>query len=627
LKGIPSSLMVASLFLSLLAFTFIIQPVGSKASSVIALASPQTIIVPDNYTTIQAAINNAIVGDTILVKPGTYYGSVVVNKNVSLVGENRNTTIIDGSGNGPVVTLSANGISVTNLTVRNGGHVWSPQDTCVWGNGLSSILIEDVTVKNASNGIIFHSLSHSSMLHDFAEECGTMGLHFDSSSDCEMINNTVINSFQGIVLERSTGNVIQGNNLVNNNVSMDFYASAGNSIERNNLAKSNVSIVLFSSNGINVFKDNNMTDDTCNLIVWGSSIEDFIQNIDTSNTANNKKIYYITNSHDLLIDPSNCPDNGYLALVNCTHMTIEDIDLSNDNDGMLMAQSTNCSLVDITLANAHTNIILRAFSPQPIIHGGLTFFKSDDNLITDSRITNNSVGICLYQSSGNLFYHNAFDEIDKPVISNFQSPGLPPSGSYSINKWDNGYPSGGNYWSNYTGVDQKNGLHQNQTGSDGMGDTPYAIDANNTDHYPLMGIFNIYPVQVPLHAPHFNNVTVISNSTITGFLAPISPENQEIAFISFNVIGKQGSTGFCRVSIPTAVMNGTYHVFVNSTEILYTLLPCSNADISYLYFTYKHPTEQVTILSESPPLIILPLFTIATFFGVMFFKRKRNVNK
>jgi nitrous oxidase accessory protein NosD len=45
------------------------------------------------------------------------------------------------------------------------------------------------------------------------------------------------------------------------------------------------------------------------------------------------------------------------------------------------------------------------------------------------------------------------------------------------NSWDDGYPSGGNYWSDYNGTDANH---------DGIGDTSHVLDANNTDHYPLM---------------------------------------------------------------------------------------------------------------------------------------------
>jgi hypothetical protein len=59
----------------------------------------------------------------------------------------------------------------------------------------------------------------------------------------------------------------------------------------------------------------------------------------------------------------------------------------------------------------------------------------------------------------------------------------------SVNRWDNSYPSGGNYWSDYTGFDLYSGPYQNETGSDGIGDTPYVIDADNQDNYPLEKLF------------------------------------------------------------------------------------------------------------------------------------------
>lgn len=55
------------------------------------------------------------------------------------------------------------------------------------------------------------------------------------------------------------------------------------------------------------------------------------------------------------------------------------------------------------------------------------------------------------------------------------------------NLWNESYPIGGNYWDNYTGVDQFSGPDQDQPGSDGIGDSPYALDMNTFDYYPLMG--------------------------------------------------------------------------------------------------------------------------------------------
>ena len=77
----------------------------------------KTITVPDDYPTIQEAINNAADGDTIFVRSGTYYENVVVDKAVSLTGENVEGTVIDGGGSGSVVMIAANGVNVSGFTI------------------------------------------------------------------------------------------------------------------------------------------------------------------------------------------------------------------------------------------------------------------------------------------------------------------------------------------------------------------------------------------------------------------------------------------------------------------------------------------------------------------------------
>jgi hypothetical protein len=61
--------------------------------------------------------------------------------------------------------------------------------------------------------------------------------------------------------------------------------------------------------------------------------------------------------------------------------------------------------------------------------------------------------------------------------------------SLSVNVWDDGYPSGGNYWSDHAGTDLRNGVYQNETGSDWIGDSSYTLNKDNTDRYPLMHPF------------------------------------------------------------------------------------------------------------------------------------------
>jgi nitrous oxidase accessory protein NosD len=52
--------------------------------------SSRTILVPTEYESIQAAVDNATAGDTIQVAPGIYYEHVYVNKSLTIAGENQN---------------------------------------------------------------------------------------------------------------------------------------------------------------------------------------------------------------------------------------------------------------------------------------------------------------------------------------------------------------------------------------------------------------------------------------------------------------------------------------------------------------------------------------------------------
>jgi len=100
-----------------------------------------------------------------------------------------------------------------------------------------------------------------------------------------------------------------------------------------------------------------------------------------------------------------------------------------------------------------------------------------------------------------------------------------------INTWDNGYPSGGNYWSDYTDVDNYSGSYQNETGSDGIWDHPHTIDANNQDRYPL-----VYPPW-SLHDVAITGVRLSKNVVGVGYSVDIDvfAKNEGDYMETFNV--------------------------------------------------------------------------------------------
>jgi len=117
------------------------------------------------------------------------------------------------------------------------------------------------------------------------------------------------------------------------------------------------------------------------------------------------------------------------------------------------------------------------------------FLEGIENTVTGNNITNNNFGLDAFLISDCDIYHNSF------IDNTNQARDLP-----GINRWNAIYPVGGNYWSDYAGVDLFSGPLQNIPGPDGFGDTPYADiqgGAGAVDQYPLMEpwtpptIFNI----------------------------------------------------------------------------------------------------------------------------------------
>jgi hypothetical protein len=125
-----------------------------------AQASPVTIYVPDDYSTIQATVNAANSGDTIIVNSGTYSKNVNVTKQLILRSEDTGTgkPVMDASGSGCVITLSADGITFDGFTATNSGSLTK------WGIKVTSNN-NTITGNTASNNNYHDNLVWSQRSH------------------------------------------------------------------------------------------------------------------------------------------------------------------------------------------------------------------------------------------------------------------------------------------------------------------------------------------------------------------------------------------------------------------------------------------------------------------------------
>lgn len=205
------------------------------------------------------------------------------------------------------------------------------------------------------------------------------------------------------------------------------------------------------------------------------------------------------------IDPASAPistsDNVTYTLTNNVTSNGDGIFIERDNvtldgagyilQGTGIRDSKGISLVTVTNVTI-TKMNIVSFWEGIYLNGGW------QNNIVKNRIASNNVGIDIYSGRHtiiendlvnndlwctlgryNKIYHNN-------VINSSAHVAQADLGDYN-QIWDGDYPVGGNYWSSYNGTDLYSGPNQNETGSDGLGDTPYGIlYYENMDHYPLM---------------------------------------------------------------------------------------------------------------------------------------------
>jgi parallel beta-helix repeat protein len=388
------------------------------------------------------------------------------SENSTITGSN---IINDGDGIG-LHGSSNNIICGNNVTANKGYGIWmreSSNNSIVQNNLISCSRAVDI--EDASNNEIVENnieyrewgvrLSHASnntlrgnnitgIFYPYSTGVYLYGSLFNSISQ-----NTIKESEVGMELIDSSGNRIAENNLTENFYGMLLKGSQANSLIGNNIAHSpmisergnetrrvGIGILISYTYYSNLLRNNSIAGYMYN---FGMENGYYFQDIDASNTVDGRPIYYWVNRQNSEI-PS---DAGYVAIINSTNIRVEGLDLRNNYQGIFIAYSNNVT-------------------------------------ICENNITNSYIGLYLGSELGNnIIYHNNF-------ISNMQQVYFYQPSS---NIWDDGYPSGGNYWSDHTDDDVKSGPSQDLPRSDGMGDTPFTIDADNVDHYPLMNPYGAPP--------------------------------------------------------------------------------------------------------------------------------------
>ncbi|UCE38642.1 MAG: right-handed parallel beta-helix repeat-containing protein [Thermoplasmata archaeon] len=294
--------------------------------------------------------------------------------------------------------------------------------------------------------IVGNNISHSG--HD--------GIDFFESHRSIIAGNIIfLNSDHGITISEAHDNYLFDNNIISNEESgIYFDQSMRNTIHYNNITNNKYGLYLFQFSDNNIITDNIISSNIYDgiLLVYSSN-----NKITGNDISDNLKGINVSSSDDNIISGNNISNNTHgIRLSSALNNAITGNNISLNNlDGIRLLSSSNWN-----------------------------------GIIGNTVFSNGNYGFYLNDSLNNSIYHNN-------IINNTNQA---YDGTNNANRWDDGYPSGGNYWSDFDessegAYDEYNGEGQNILGSDGIvdngtigggGKNPYMIDSDSQDNYPLI---------------------------------------------------------------------------------------------------------------------------------------------
>jgi len=397
----------------------------------------------------------------------------------------------------------------SNITARDNTVIFSGDDGVGSVDSQELKIINNTIVNPASSGIVAGSSPQaiivSNRVYDTGEDCIELG----GSDDALIEDNVLSNGWYGIDLSHSTDLVISGNSISNTRrAGMSFYFSPRCDVVDNSFEDcEGLSIRLAHSSDVSNLRFGSFYGNT----IDGKPIA-LIQDQSYTTLGEDLGEAIVIDSNDIMIQ--GLRGSGVTGAF-ADRLVIADCVLNNG--GIVIYHSDNTIITENSLNNSgiYARSADDALIAGNMLNGawwGIRFTYSHRVLIRNNMITNSVVGISTESASTLTIIANTIDsstyygvDLDYTAICVLTSNIVTDSGDYGIrfshadqnevslnrfevagislalvesssgNQWDNG--THGNYWGDYSGTDSN---------SDGIGDTPYAIDTGNEDSYPLI---------------------------------------------------------------------------------------------------------------------------------------------
>jgi parallel beta-helix repeat protein len=366
-----------------------------------------------------------------------------------------------------------------NITIT--GNIFINDGIHLWGEDTSHFNSHTITADNLVEGLPIHYFKdHADLVID-GIPAGQ--LLIVNSTHVLIANMTLANTDSGVEVALVDQIVFTGNRISNCFPGIFLLSTSNANITGNELLNNNVGVFSVYSDDVQMMT-NQMHSNINQAIQIDYSTNTTIVENDIWNNTRGIHMYY-SNETVIADNTIHWNDGHGIRIDHGFNSTVTgNVAEHNDYNGIYLHYSTDAIV-------ARNNVSYN-------IHGISIGQSTNVSIIANNVIANEIYGIPLVLDVGTIIHHNN-------IINN----GLQAKDDMaSENTWDDGYPSGGNFWSDYSGIDQFSGPDQNLPGSDGIGDTPYVIDADSQDRYPLMSPV----IKIPPAEPTINDAYLSGNA-------------------------------------------------------------------------------------------------------------------
>jgi len=313
--------------------------------------------VPQDFPTIQEAINNAIEGMTIHVAPNMYQEHIIIDKPLELRGESATNTIIDGGGmDKHVILILADNVEISGFTIRDCSIGFS--GIRIYGNATA---IHHNIISQCGGAVEFY-WTQSNFIYDNTLFENIWGVYVGNSFSCMIDSNTIYENLYGIETGLSSLDIFD-NSIVNNiNHGIFEIQDRQMNIHCNNLSYNGGDGLRIFSSQVNDIRANDLYSNVLNgMEVHKSTLNHIHENKMINNQESSLSLCYYSDSNNIEKNEINSKSLVGINVDCCYHNHIKDNIFHQDNEDP-NAVSIHISRTSHSNAIYHNNFMNSCFT-------------------------------------------------------------------------------------------------------------------------------------------------------------------------------------------------------------------------------------------------------------------------